>query len=99
MVSNDQPPPDQPHAEDGTVTTDGSRPSRTRSISRKVGVLLVGVPVLLLGIALIPLPGPGTLVVLAGLAILSLEFAWAERLSGKIKDGFRTLFDRIFRHR
>jgi len=99
VVSNDHPPPDRSHAKDGTVTTDGPRPSRTRSISRKVGVLLVGVPVLLLGIALIPLPGPGTIVVLAGLAILSLEFAWAERLSGKIKDGFRTLFDRIFRHR
>ncbi len=29
---------------------------------------------------MIPLPGPGWLVVIAGLAILSTEFEWAERL-------------------
>ena len=28
---------------------------------------------------MIPLPGPGLLIVAAGLAILALEFAWAER--------------------
>lgn len=31
------------------------------------------------GIALIPLPGPGFIVIAAGLAILSLEFEWARR--------------------
>ena len=33
-----------------------------------------------LGIVLIPLPGPGWLIVFAGLAILATEFVWAERL-------------------
>jgi uncharacterized protein (TIGR02611 family) len=35
--------------------------------------------VVLAGLAMIPLPGPGLLIVAAGLAILALEFAWAER--------------------
>ena len=32
------------------------------------------------GLILVPLPGPGWLIVLAGLAIWSLEFTWAQRL-------------------
>ncbi len=43
-----------------------------------VGVL--GVAVIVVGGVLIPLPGPGWLIVFAGLAILATEFAWAERL-------------------
>lgn len=35
---------------------------------------------LALGIVLIPYPGPGWLVVFAGLAILATEFAWAGRV-------------------
>lgn len=38
-----------------------------------------GFAVLALGIVLIPYPGPGWLVVFAGLAILATEFAWAGR--------------------
>ncbi len=43
-------------------------------ILRKVVVALVGVPIVILGIILIPLPGPGILVTILGLFILSLEF-------------------------
>lgn len=40
---------------------------------------MLGTVVLALGIVLIPYPGPGWLVVFAGLAILATEFAWARR--------------------
>jgi uncharacterized protein (TIGR02611 family) len=43
-------------------------------------VVLAGFVVLLAGLAMIPLPGPGLLVTAIGLAVLALEFAWAERL-------------------
>jgi uncharacterized protein (TIGR02611 family) len=43
-------------------------------------VALVGFTVVLLGLFLVPLPGPGWLVVFVGLGILASEFAWAERL-------------------
>ena len=49
---------------------------------RRVGVAGLGFGVLLLGLALIVLPVPGTTVVVIplGLAILGKEFAWARRL-------------------
>ena len=40
----------------------------------------VGLGVLCAGIAMLVLPGPAFVVIPIGLAILSLEFAWAERL-------------------
>jgi hypothetical protein len=43
-------------------------------------VLAAGVLCLLVGVAMIVLPGPGLLVTLAGLAALALEVDWAERL-------------------
>jgi hypothetical protein len=42
--------------------------------------------VLLLGIALIFLPGPAFVVIPVGLAILATEFAWAQRLLKKVKN-------------
>lgn len=47
--------------------------------ARKIVVLIVGVAVLLAGIALLPLPGPGMLVIIVGLIILATEFSWAQR--------------------
>lgn len=43
-----------------------------------VGV--IGTAVLVTGIITIPYPGPGWLIVFAGLAILGTEFHWAQRL-------------------
>ena len=43
---------------------------------------VIGCAVLLLGLVLVPLPGPGWLVVFVGLGVLATEFAWAERLLG-----------------
>ena len=42
--------------------------------------VLVGLVVLAAGIAMLALPGPAFVVIPIGLAILSLEFAWAEHL-------------------
>ena len=47
--------------------------------ARKVIVLILGVAVLLAGFALLALPGPGMIVIIVGLVILSTEFAWAQR--------------------
>ena len=46
----------------------------------RVGVGVVGGLIVALGLAAIPLPGPGWLVVFAGLFVLATEFLWAERL-------------------
>lgn len=52
---------------------------RIYHFSKRILIFTLGVPVIAVGIALIPLPGPGFLVIAAGLAILSLEFEWARR--------------------
>jgi len=44
---------------------------------RKVVIAVIGTTVLLLGLALIILPGPAFVVIPVGLAILASEFAWA----------------------
>lgn len=46
----------------------------------QVGVAVVGGLVLVAGVLMIPYPGPGWVVVFAGLAILATEFTWARRL-------------------
>lgn len=46
----------------------------------RLGVLVVGVVVVLGGLALVPLPGPGWLLVFLGLSILASEYEWAARL-------------------
>jgi uncharacterized protein (TIGR02611 family) len=45
--------------------------------------IVVGFTVLLLGIIMLITPGPAFVVIPFGLALLSLEFAWAERLLDK----------------
>ncbi|WP_322410710.1 TIGR02611 family protein [Microbacterium invictum] len=51
----------------------------------RVGVALFGGVLALGGLILVPLPGPGWLVVFLGLAILGTEFHWARRIAGWLK--------------
>jgi uncharacterized protein (TIGR02611 family) len=60
------------------------REQRDRHLSRsrfyRVPFALLGFTIVLVGIALLVLPGPGLLVMAVGFAMLALEFAWAERV-------------------
>jgi tellurite resistance protein TerC len=71
--------------------------------ARRIVILIVGMTVLLIGIALLVLPGPAIVVIPVGLAILATEFAWArhwlrimrksaEKGAERLK--FRSLFSR-----
>ncbi|WP_432976184.1 PGPGW domain-containing protein [Dactylosporangium sp. CA-233914] len=46
----------------------------------KIAVAVTGTLVIAVGVVLLPLPGPGWVIILAGLALLAMEFAWARRL-------------------
>lgn len=46
----------------------------------RAGVGVLGGIIMLTGFALVPLPGPGWLIVFIGLSVLASEFAWADRL-------------------
>lgn len=57
------------------------RRAMVRMVRMGFGFCVVG-----LGIILMPLPGPGLLVVAVGLAILARDAAWADRLLGKVRE-------------
>ena len=59
------------------------RPAVRTTYRVLVGVL--GGAIAVGGLLLVPLPGPGWLVVFLGLAILGTEFAWAKRLAAFTK--------------
>ncbi|MFM9448549.1 TIGR02611 family protein [Streptomyces acidiscabies] len=76
---------------EATVVTDSAKPeglgskapafikkSRTLHLSWQVGVFVVGLAVVGLGIVMLPLPGPGWVVIFAGMAIWATEFVWAQ---------------------
>lgn len=52
---------------------------------RKLIIAIIGGTVLLIGVALIVLPGPAFIVIPIGLAILATEFAWAKRALARAK--------------
>ena len=53
---------------------------RDRPLAVRILYIVVGFTLLGAGVAMLVLPGPAFVVIPVGLAILSLEFAWAERL-------------------
>ena len=57
-----------------------------RSKPYRVLFVIVAFAILLGGLALVPLPGPGWAIVFVGLGMLALEFKWAENLMEKILD-------------
>lgn len=48
--------------------------------SKRLAVTIVGFVLILVGIALLVLPGPGLLVIIGGLAVLGTEYMWARRM-------------------
>lgn len=56
-----------------------------RHVLIRMGTIVVGFVVLLGGLAMMILPGPGIVGILAGLGILSRELPWAERVMESVK--------------
>ncbi|RXS80803.1 TIGR02611 family protein [Streptomyces sp. TM32] len=52
--------------------------SRPLHMSWQVGVFVVGLAVVVAGVIMLPLPGPGWLVIFGGMAIWATEFVWAQ---------------------
>lgn len=67
---------------------------KTVGQAKKLIIGVVGFTVLIIGIAMIVLPGPAIIVVPLGLGILSTEFIWAARLLKKIKKKYQTMTER-----
>ncbi len=69
------------------------------STAKKVAVGIVGGLVVLIGVLMIPLPGPAFLVIPAGLAILATEFPWAQRLLDRCKEKLKHWKANVKAHR
>jgi len=52
----------------------------------KVSVAIIGAVIVLGGLLLIPLPGPGWAIVFVGMAVWATEFRWAHRLLRKARE-------------
>ncbi|WP_329499776.1 TIGR02611 family protein [Kitasatospora herbaricolor] len=73
----------------GPGAPDGGRPlgsraphfirrSRPLHLSWQVVIFLVGLAVVVLGVVMLPLPGPGWVVIFLGMGIWATEFVWAQ---------------------
>jgi uncharacterized protein (TIGR02611 family) len=80
---------------------EGVRERRERHLERsriiRVVVALFGFLVVLAGLAMLVLPGPGLLVIAIGLGTLALEFVWAERLLERTVDKMEEAADTVKR--
>ncbi len=59
--------------------------------AKRLIIAIVGFTVLLIGLAMIVLPGPAFIVIPVGIGILAIEFAWARRLLKRVKFKIQTL--------
>ncbi|BFV55794.1 TIGR02611 family protein [Kitasatospora sp. CMC57] len=84
-VRNDNPGPEGPAPAAGeTPAALGSkapqfiRRSRPLHLSWQVAIFLIGLAVVGLGVVMLPLPGPGWVVIFLGMGIWATEFVWAQ---------------------
>lgn len=53
--------------------------------AKKLIISVIGFTVLLIGLAMIVLPGPAVIVIPIGLGILASEFIWAKKILKRVK--------------
>lgn len=70
-----------------------------RKATRLAAISVLGTALIVAGIVLVPLPGPGWAIVFAGLAVFASEFRWARRLLHRLRVMVRRQFRRGTRHR
>jgi hypothetical protein len=81
-------------------TEPDAAPARTRlRLLRKAAVAVAGVALILAGIVMMVLPGPGIVAILAGLGLLGTEFPAARRASERLNGYARTAWSKIRRRR
>lgn len=68
--------------------------SKSFKTARKLIVGLIGYPLLVLGAILVPLPGPGFLVMFIALALLATEYEWAGKHADTIKGKLKEIYEK-----
>jgi tellurite resistance protein TerC len=63
--------------------------------ARRIAVAVIGGSIVLLGIAMVVLPGPAIVVIPVGLGILGLEFAWARYWLRRLRMTASSMVNRV----
>jgi uncharacterized protein (TIGR02611 family) len=61
----------------------------------RIGRVLAGIILLVAGVAMLFLPGPGILAIFIGITFLAHEFHWARRVQSWMKNRYEHLKERI----
>ncbi|MGC5039215.1 MULTISPECIES: TIGR02611 family protein [unclassified Streptomyces] len=70
--------PGEPDRGLGSRAPEFIKARRLLHVSWQVGVFIIGLAVVVAGIIMLPLPGPGWVVIFGGMAIWATEFVWAQ---------------------
>ncbi len=84
---------DEREASDPPGPLDRIRATPAGRLTLRIVIGVIGAALVVTGLIMVPFPGPGWLVVFAGLAVLATEFAWASRLLEFAKDRVRGATD------
>jgi uncharacterized protein (TIGR02611 family) len=68
---------------------------RERNRLYRIAFAVVGFLVCIAGVVMLVTPGPGILVIIVGLTMLALEFAWAERWLERLVDRAEQAVDQV----
>lgn len=69
---------------------------------RKIGLIAAGITLLAVGFIMLFLPGPGVVIMIAGLSLLAREFRWAELALARVRHaatGVSNAVRRAFAHK
>jgi tellurite resistance protein TerC len=69
----------------------------TYRTARRIVIAVLGATIVLLGVAMLVLPGPGLLTIVLGLMLLGVEFAFARRWLKRIKHETRQVAEKVAR--
>lgn len=73
------------NAELATGTQERTAERARQNVFVRMGTILVGFVVLIAGLVMMVLPGPGVVAIIVGLGLLARELVWAERLLEYVK--------------
>jgi hypothetical protein len=86
LAEKDQSEPDsKPAAPSAGAPADEGVVGFSLRVARRIVIATIGGTVVLIGVAMLVLPGPAVVVIPLGLAILATEFVWARRWLRKLK--------------
>lgn len=72
-------------AERATGEREETMEAAKRHVLLRLASMTLGVAIVILGLILMPLPGPGLLVVVAGVALLAKDVPWAHRVEQRVR--------------